>query len=528
MGSVQVGLLLVAAVCAVSLLARRITIIPLPALLVVGGAALALSPGMPVVEIDPELVLVVFLPPLLFFPAVTASVREMRRNLRAIVLLAVGLILTTVAAVAFLVHAIVPQLSWPVAIALGAAVSPPDALSVTALGRRLRLPGRVVAILEGESLVNDATALIIYRAAVAAAVTGTFSAGRTAVEFAVSAIGAALIGLAAAWLLTLSGRRLRGEPPLQNTLFLLTPYLVYVVAETLHVSAVLAVVVAGFSLARRTSSVSSDTRLQGFAVMELVTFVLSGLAFLLIGLQIPVVVRGMEGHSLTSALGLGVLVTVLIIVVRLAWVLAAGLLPRALSPRIRGREGLPPVSAVVLVGYLGLRGVVSLAAALALPLTVNGGGPFPNRDLLLIVVVTVILVTLVGQGSTVPLLLRSLGTEDVDAPQRRLERAVARRQVADAALRRLDELQGQEWVREDTEVRVRGMFEYRRQRYDSRLAESDEAPLEQRSRDYQRLMRALIEAQRSEVSSLRDRGKIDDEEARLIERELDLEESRLE
>jgi monovalent cation/hydrogen antiporter len=536
---IEAILVLLAAVAALATLAGRVAI-PYPILLVLGGLALGFVPGLPRVELDPEVVFLLFLPPLLYVSALFTSWRDFRANLRPISLLAVGLVLMTTCAVAAAAHW-AAGLPWAAAFSLGAIVSPTDAIAATAIAQRLGVPRRIVTILEGESLVNDATGIVAYRIAVAGVVTGTFSLWEAGLQFIVGAAGGIALGLAVGWAVVWARRHVSEDPSVQNTISLLTPFAAYLLAEELpsylwheslhlpgelHFSGVLAVVVAGLYLGRRGPYViSPETRLQGYAFWELVTFLLNGLIFSLIGLQLGGIVRGLSEYSGTTLILYAGLISLTVILVRIAWVFPATYAPRWASRTLRERDPSPPWQAVSVVSWTGMRGVISLAAALALPLTTETGTPFPNRDLILFLTFCVILATLVVQGLTLPALIRALGLED-DGSQER-EEMTGRIEVAEAALARIEELLDEDRVAEDTAERVRGIYNYRRSRFSARF-ESDEDGLEERSAAFQRLMRELLRTQRKTLIELRNKGKIGDEAMHRIERDLDLEESRLE
>ncbi|MGH2417262.1 MAG: Na+/H+ antiporter, partial [Candidatus Limnocylindria bacterium] len=441
MEGTEVVLLLLAVVAAITLVAERFAI-PYPILMVIAGLLIGLVPGFPRVELDPETVLVLFLPPILFSAAYFLSPRELWRNVRPISLLAVGLVITTTLAVAAVAMALAPQLGWPVAIALGAIVSPPDAIAATAIARRLNLPRRLVLIFEGESLVNDATALTTYRLAVVAVAGGTaLDIGGAAMSFVTVAVGGALVGLAVgwatAWLLSLLD-----EPPVEVLISLLAPFAAYLPAERIGVSGVIATVAAGLYVGWRSPRVmGSDTRILGTAAWKMVIFVVNGLAFLLIGLQLPTVAADIEGYELGELLGLAAAICATVIIVRLAWVYPATYLPRWLVPSIARRDPAPPARVVLILGWGGMRGAVSLAAALALPLQTDAGEPFPGRGLVIFLAFAVILVTLLGQGLTLPTLIRRLGVVDDGS----LEHEVihARTVASEAALVRIEELRSE-------------------------------------------------------------------------------------
>jgi Na+/H+ antiporter len=495
-------------------------------------------PGLPRVELEPEVVFLLFLPPLLYVSALFTSWRDFRANLRPISLLAVGLVLMTTCVVATVSHWAV-GLPWAAAFVLGAIVSPTDAIAATAVAQRLGVPRRIVTVLEGESLVNDATGIVAYRIAVAAVVTGAFSLWDAGLEFVLGAAGGISIGLAVGWAILWARRHVSEDPSVQNTISLLTPFAAYLLAEELptyvwrqlqfpgdlHFSGVLSVVTAGLYLGRRSPYViSPETRLQGYAFWELVTFLLNGLIFGLIGLQLSGIVEGLSEYSVTTLLLYAVLISLTVILVRIAWVFPATYVPRWVSNWLRERDPSPSPRQVLIIAWTGMRGVISLAAALALPLTTNDGAPFPGRDLILFLTFCVILATLVAQGLSLPALIRALGLEDDGTAEQ--EETLGRIEVAEAALNRIDELSREEWVREDTAERVRGLYNYRRSRFAARF-DGDQDGLEDRSTAYQRLLRELLRAQRSTLIGLRNEGKIGDEVMHRIEHDLDLEESRL-
>src|SRR5207249_8717598 len=373
---IEIVIMLLAVVLVLTTIARKI-LIPYPILLVIGGLVLGVVPGLPTVTLDPNIVFLVFLPPILWAAAYLTSLREFRANLRPLLLLAVGLVLATTAAVAVVAHAVLPGIGWAEAIALGAIVSPPDAVSATAIGKRLRIPRRVVTILEGESLVNDAMALVLYRAAVAAAVSGTFLLGETLLEFVYAAVVGVAIGIGVA-MLTRWALCATEDSFTQIAITLLGPYVAWVLGESAHASAVLACVAGGLHIRQHFSeAVAPATRLQARAVWDLLIFVLNGFIFILIGLQLGALHEAVPSGRLGSLLIAGALVSATAIGVRLGWVPLAAVLPRLVSPALRARDPMPPWSHVMLVAWTGMRGIVTLAAALALPVTTANGAPFP-------------------------------------------------------------------------------------------------------------------------------------------------------
>lgn len=518
MAAIEIVVTLLALVAVITVAARRIGV-PYPILMVIAGLGLGFVPGLPPIELEPEIVLLLFLPPILFAAAYLSSPRELWRNVRPITLLAFGLVLTTTLAVATVLSALVPGIPFAAAIALGAIVSPPDAIAATAIAQRLGLPRRLVTVLEGESLVNDATALVTYRFAVAAAATGTFSLGDAAVAFVGVALGGVAIGLvvgaAVSWVLA----RL-DDPPVEVLITLIAPFAAYLPAELLHVSGVLAAVSGGLLLGWRASRVmSSDTRILGVGTWQMVIFVVNGLAFLLIGLQLPRILDEISGRPPLELATLGAAVAATVIAVRLLWVFPATYLPRLLVPGLAERDPAPAPGIVLVLGWAGMRGAVSLAAALALPTA----PAFPERDLLLFLTFVTILATLVGQGLTLPPLIRRLGLGDDGSAEH--EELHAREAATDAALRRLDELVTDVPGHLPLIDQLRDRYRHRAEHYVHAHGEVDQ-PVDAEERDHEAIRRAVLAAERLAIIELRDRGVIGDEALRRVERDLDLEELR--
>jgi Na+/H+ antiporter len=547
MPSLEVVLGLLVAVTVLALLARRAHI-PYPILLVLGGLVLGVIPGLPAVKLAPDLVFLIFLPPLITAAGWYTSVRDLKANRRAIGLLSVGLVIFTTLGVAAAAHALVPGLGWGPALVLGAIVSPTDAIAATAIMERSGAPNRIVAILEGESLLNDATGLVAFRYALAAVVAGTFTWWFAGLQFLYSVAVGIAIGLAVGWALIQAWRRI-DDPPLGIILSLLVPYATYSLADHLGASGVLAVAVSGIYAGRRSSEVISPAaRIQAVAVWDLLVFMLNGLAFILIGLQLRQVVAGLGGQSPWRLAVSGLAVSLAVIVVRFVWVFAGTYLPR-LPKRVRERDPNPGWRNVVVVAWTGMRGVVSLAAALSVPLATNSGRPFPGRDLILFLTFCVILVTLVVQGLTLPVLLRRLGVTADGSDVR--EEARARFRAVDAAISRLDQLAGDDGLNDGVATYVRVYYEKRRHTLGTRFGKLDhghdgdedgvEAAVshthadgsdhleEHRARadSMQRLRQELIGIERATVIGLRNQGVINDAALRRVERDLDLEEIRL-
>jgi len=520
--AVAAVLLVAAGICLAGLLSHR-TGIPSPVLLVLGGllASPLVGTGF---ALEPEVVLVLVLPPLLYSAALDASLLDFRANTRAIGLLSVALVMVSAFAVGGVAHLVVPDLPWAAALALGAVLAPPDAVAAISIGRRFGMPSRLQTLIEGEGLLNDATALVLYSVAVSAAVGGGFSYGRAGGQLLLAAVGGLLIGLAVAWVVGQVRRRLE-EPLVENALSLATPFLAYLPAEQVHASGVLAVVVCGLVLGHSsTTLLSSTSRLQTQPVWRLVVFLLEGGVFLLIGLQLPQILAGLEGYSGLQVLGWSTAVVLATMLVRPLWIWPATYLPRLLSARVRAADPSPPWQQVLALSWAGMRGVVSLAAAVALPLTTEDGRPFPQRDLLLFLVFVVILTTLLLQGLTYGHVLRALGLR----PDRQgvlLAQAAAQQSAARVAVQRLDEAVGDDPHAAEVAEQLRLLTRTRADARWERLAEVRGEHGETPSATWRRLRGVMLEAERAELLRLRDEGRLPDEAMREMQRTLDLEEA---
>jgi Na+/H+ antiporter len=525
MGVVEifVGLLLTVAVLA--WVARKLTI-PYPILFVIGGLLIGLIPKLPKVRLDPELVFLFFLPPLLFPAALFTSWRDFRANLRPISLLAVGLVLVTTITVAYLAHYFM-GLPLAAGFVLGAIISPPDAIAATAIADRLNIPRRIVTILEGESLVNDATALVAYRFAVIAVVTGSFSLAQASMQFFLMGIGGILIGLAIGWMAQQFHKRV-DDPPIEITVSLLTPFTAYLSAEHLGVSGVLSVVTAGLYLGRRMPELLTfKTRLQGGPVWEMVEFLLNGFVFILIGLQLPEVLLALSGSAtpISQLVWYAFLIGLAVIAIRIFWVFPATYLPRLIFKKICRNDPNPKWEHVTIVAWTGMRGVVSLAAALALPLTLQDGMLFPGRDLILFLTFIVILVTLVVQGLSLPFIIKKLGVKD-DGSMEKEERE-ARLKANQAALLRLNEVAERDPTKADALNRLRIEYEDHIRQVEGDQPESAGTTLRLFSSEYQRLSYEALMQERRTILDLRNQSVISDEVLRRIQRDIDLAEARL-
>ncbi len=519
----SLALLAIMVVIAVLLVAAERTSIPYPILLVVGGLGLSFIPGIPEIQLPPDLVLIAVLPPLLYGAAFFTSLRDLRENAFAISLLAFGLVLTTMVIVAFVAHELIPGLGWGGAFVLGAVVSPTDPTAATAIAERLGLPRRLVALIEGESLVNDGTALVAYKFAVVAVVSGTFSFADAAGSFVLNVVGGIGIGLGVGFVVRQLRRRIK-DPALAITISLMSGYFAYLPATAADVSGVLAAVTIGVYMGWHTPELTTwQTRLQGVAVWEITFFVLNALLFALIGLQLPVIIDALSGYSPTRLVAYAAVVSLAVIAARFLWVIPGTYLTAWMR---RTKRPIPnPGRASIILGWSGMRGAVSLAAALALPLTTDTGEAFPNRELIVFLTFGVILASLVVQGLSFPALLKLVGLEDEGRGEK--EENKARIHATEAALARLEELADEDWVRDDTLERIRGMFNFRRERFRSRFDPESDGELESRSLDYQRLLREVLAAERDAVFDLRRERRIDDLVMRRVLRDLDLEEARL-
>jgi monovalent cation/hydrogen antiporter len=513
MYALELVLALLVVVVVITTLAPALRL-PAPILLVLAGLLLALIPQVPDVVLAPDIVFVLFLPPLLYSAAFDTSLRDLRAHLRPILSLAIGLVLATVGVVALVVHSMLPELGWPLAFALGAIASPPDAVAAVAVFRGLGVPRRLVTLLEGESLFNDATALVSYQMALAAAATATFSLGEASLRFLVVGIGGLVIGLAAGWLVANLQRRLV-DPAVDMTVSLLAPFGVYIAAEAVQVSGVLATVAAGLCAAWWAPDRTPETRLRSRAVWDTGSFLLNGLVFILIGLQLLRIAPALASRPLTVLIAYGAMVSVTAIIVRFVWVFGAERLSRVVTygsiAPMQWRE-------LVVLGWAGMRGVVSLATALALPLET------PDRDLLLFLTFCVILVTLVGQGLSLPWLVGAMGLSP-DAHGSTQERR-AWRAAAEAAIDRIDQLAAEWPTHMPLLESLRTQYVHRASHLE---APTDGVPDagEQELLEHRQIRQAVLDAEREAVVELRRRGALDDHAWRRVERDLDLEALRL-
>ncbi len=516
---------LLVAVAGLSTVARALSV-PYPIVLVVGGAALGFVPGLPEVHLDPEIVLVVFLPPLLYGASIYSNFNDLRSNIRGLTLGTVGLVLATMCTVAWAAHAVIPDLPWQAAFVLGAIVSPTDPLAAATIMRRLDAPRRMVSSIEGEGLFNDATALVAYRVAVAAVVAGSFSFAEASLRFVLGAVGGVAIGLAVG-LIVSEIRKRTSDTQISVTISLLTGYAAFVPADAIGASGVLATVTAGIFVGVRAARIlPARIRLQGYFVWDILDFIVNAILFVLVGLQLRSVIDGLSGYSASNLAGYALAVSGVVVGTRLIWFFTVPYLIRAIDRRPAQRARRVGARWRLVMAWSGMRGAVSLAVALAIPLTTDAGDPFPQRDLIVFLTFAVIFSTLVAQGLSLPVLIQRLGISDggADADEEVRARLIATK----AAIEQLDSLAGEDWTRDETVERMRGMYEYRKRRFAARAGKIEDDGYEDRSLAYQQMVQLVLQAQREALVRMRSDGDLSNEAMNRIIRELDLEESRLE
>ncbi|HLH12155.1 MAG TPA: Na+/H+ antiporter [Methylovirgula sp.] len=521
--TIQTLVLLLGVIAAVAFAAARLKIPP-AILLVLTGVVLALIPGLPSVQLEPKFVLMLILPPIVYSSAVAMSWREFRFNLRPIGLLAIGCVIFTTVAVAAACHLLL-HLSWPVGFVLGAIVSPPDAVAPLSIAERMGLPRRILVILEGEGLANDATALILYRFAVTAVSIGTFSLERASMTFAAILVGEIFWGVGVGWLM-LRLRRWVNDPRIELLLSILTPFIAYWPPEQLGGSGVLATVTAGLYISwNGLRLISAATRLQGIFFWESFIYVIEGMVFLITGLQARRLFGGIDHYSTYDLVLSAAIVCAVVIVTRFIWVYPATYLPRQI-PAIARKDPSPPWQYPFIISFTGVRGIVSLAAALAIPFTTRTGQAFPGRDLILFLTFAVIIVTLVGQGLALPFVIRALGLANAGRRERQADKAEeykVRRQAVEAAMQQLERLAVERKLPEDIVGPMRAFYRERLKRVTHRSDGDDGHRKLTRIRDD--VDTELIAAERKLINDLYRKGKLKDEARRRIERELDLREA---
>jgi monovalent cation/hydrogen antiporter len=522
--TIEILISLLAVIAAISVLAARLEVPP-AILLVAAGVALALIPGLPSVRLAPDFVLLFILPPVIYSSAVAMDWREFRFNLRPISLLAVGCVAFTTLATAAAAHWIL-GLSWPEGFVLGAIVSPPDALAPLSLARKMQIPRRLLVILEGEGLANDATALVLYRFAVAAVSAGVFSFDKALGAFAVITAGEILWGLAVGWLM-LRVRRWVCDPSVEIMLSVLTPFVAYWPPQHLGGSGVLATVTAGLYISwNGLQLISAATRLQGVFFWRFLIYLIEGMVFLVTGLQARSLIAQSSSYSTSELAISAAVVCAVVIVARFVWLYPATYIPRWLSPRLARRDPSPPWQWPFALAFTGIRGMVSLAAALAIPFVTERGQPFPHRDLILILTFAVILVTLVGQGLLLPTVIRALGLANAGRREHAVEKRqefAARRKAIEAAEQRLEALHRERNLPMDIVEPLRARHADRLKYVDNK-SDGDHEKLVVQGDD---VKLQLLSAERDTVNELYRSGALHGEPRRRIERELDLRDAQL-
>ncbi|EDM35209.1 sodium/hydrogen antiporter [Pedobacter sp. BAL39] len=523
-------LILLSAAFLLIMLAQKVKI-SYPIFLVLAGLAISFIPGIPVITIDPDMIFLIFLPPLLYEAAWYTSWNDFWRWKRPISLLAFGLVIFTSGIVAFLSNSMIPGFTMAMGFLLGGIVSPPDAIAATSVLKNIQIPKRINTILEGESLVNDASSLIVLRFALVAVTTGQFSLGEATVEFFVSTVMGVTIGLAIAHLFYVIHRFLPTTPSIDAAFTLIAPYFMYLVAEHFEFSGVMAVVSGGLFLSYRSHEIFSDgqSRLQTINVWSTLVVILNGLVFILIGLELPVIVDGLEGYSLTEAWGYGLLISAVVIVIRVLWIYPAAFIPRWLSSKIRRKEVAPGWKGPLVIGWAGMRGVVSLAAALSLPLTISEGVAFPHRNLIIFITFVVILVTLVFQGLTLPFLVKTIKLSEIDpiAPEGQQEASIKARLI-EVSLKRLEEHYSDQTMSIDLIQSLKNDLNTRLSHVSDRLQSMECEEIESAEMDvYNEVLIDLYHIQRRELFKIRKERIYSDEVIRKQEMQLDLSDTKI-
>lgn len=499
-----------------------------PIFLVIAGLLISIIPGIPSITMQPDLVFLIFLPPLLYAAAWNTSWSDFWANKRPISLLAFGLVIFTSAAVAFASHYLIPGFPLAYGFLLGGIISPPDAIAATSVLQGLKVPKRIVTILEGESLVNDASSLIVFRFALMAIVTGQFNLGEATKSFFVVVAMGILVGLAIAHVVYAIHRFFPTTPDIDSAITLITPYIMYITAEHFHYSGVLSVVCGGLFLSYRSQEIFSyETRISVTGLWSTLIFLLNGFVFSMIGLQLPTILNELGNYSIGEAIGYGVLISLLTIVIRIVWVFPGAYIPRILFKSIRQKEPRPSWQTVLLVAWSGMRGVVSLASALAIPLTMSNGQAFPHRNLILFITFVVILITLVLQGLSLKPIIRFLNIEVNNEAEKKQELDL-RIQLAETVITYLDINYGELIENHDTYKRVKERYE-RMIEITRRKLENDEAMEEDDDflPQYRQMLIELVQVRRLALKRFRYAKQFNDELIREREWELDLEEARL-
>lgn len=501
-----------------------------PIFLVISGLVISLIPGIPSINLDPELVFIIFLPPLLYEAAWYTSWNDFWKWRRPISVLAFGLVIFTSGIVAVVASSMIPGFTLALGFLLGGIISPPDAVAATSVLKGVRAPKRVLTILEGESLVNDASSLIVFRFALAAVMSGTFVLQQAAADFFIVTFMGVVTGLIIAHIMYAIHRWMPTNASIDTALTLMTPYLMYIAAEEFHYSGVMAVVSGGLFLSFRSHEILNfRSRIQASSVWSTVIFMLNGIVFILIGLELPVIVNALGEYSMMQAIWYALIITALTIVIRILWVFPTSYIPRWLSPRIRNSEPSPGWRGIFLIGWAGMRGVVSLASALSIPLTLAGGEAFPQRNLILFITFVVILVTLVLQGLSLPFLIKWLKIEETQdfIPEEEQETAI-RLHMMQAALKRLDEKYVPEQRENELVDNMKKQLQSNISLFNQKLEslECDETETNERAL-YNRVLKDIISVQRKELQRLRKQRLFEDDVLRRQEARLDLDEAKI-
>ena len=523
-------LILLSAVFLLILLARRLKI-AYPIFLVLAGLIISNIPGLPVIDIKPDLIFLIFLPPLLYEAAWWTSWNDFWKWKRPISLLAFGLVFCTSSIVAYTVSSFIPGFTLATGFLLGGIISPPDAIAATSVLKTIRVPKRIITILEGESLVNDASSLTVLRFALAAAVAGQFSFHEASVSFITATVMGILVGLAVAHVFYLIHRFLPTTASIDSAFSLISPYLMYLAAEEFHFSGVMAVVSGGLFLSYRSHEIFTDgqSRLQTINVWSTISIILNGLVFILIGLELPAIVAGLEGYSLTEACWYGLLVSGLVIIIRMAWIYPATFIPRWLFKSLRITEPHPGWKGPFIIGWAGMRGVVSLAAALSIPLTLDNGQPLPERNLIIFITFVVILVTLVFQGLTLPFIIKALKTEEIDPYMpMEIQEAEIRIRLLKTAINLLEHEHKAELENNSLLCALKAEFESNLAHNSQKLVCMECVENGQRELVvYRRVIKDIYNAQRKELYQLRKEKTFSDDAIRKEEMQVDISEIRI-
>jgi monovalent cation/hydrogen antiporter len=525
MNDVEIIVLLLFAITFLALLSNRYKY-PFAVVLVLAGLLISLIPGLPGIMLKPEIVFFVFLPPLLYAAAWNTSWRDFKANLRPISLAAIGLVFFTTTCVAILVHYMIPEFTWAQSFLLGAIVSPPDAVAATSITRGLGIHPRIIAILDGESLVNDASALVGYKYALGAILAGSFSLGSASLNFILVFCGGVAVGIALGFCIYWLHTKWIKDAVLDVTITFLTPFAAYLLAEKMHVSGVLAVVSSGLYLAFRSAEIfSHQSRIQAYAVWEVVIFILTALVFILLGLQLKVIIRDFDQGELFQLILYGIIISMVCLIVRLIWIVPAATIPRLLSRRIRETEYFDKRNIIVFV-WAGMRGIVSMAAALAIPLTLHGS-KFPNRSEIIFLTFCVILFTLTLQGVTLPWVINALKLpkysiliEEYDVRSKLIEKT--KNHIETNLSHISEEIRDMLWKNYDTRYNM-----LQHSRLPEKKSGKKDNPATRIFNQFGELQLELLKLEREMANQLRKKGNASEEVIRKIEREIDLEEARL-